>query len=143
MTTFDKAKYHFETIQKFNLPEISAYIHTGFYLGWLVENNLIDDEFFEDCEEDILRFTQREITAPQLFKMFDGCLDDEMLSQEGLKFTEAYFDFTNGRYISDYQDNVVKTHQTEFHVADTWENYDTVKNFVSKRYKEWKLANSK
>jgi len=69
---YDKAKYHFESIEENGLPEIHAYIHTGMFLGWLIESNLIDDEFLEDFGEDIPRLKRREITSPELFSLWDG-----------------------------------------------------------------------
>ncbi len=66
---YDKAKYHFETIENSGLPEIHAYIHTGMYLGWLIENDLFDNEFLDDFGDDVPRFKNKEITAPQLLSI--------------------------------------------------------------------------
>src|SRR5699024_11393350 len=70
--SYDKAKYHFDSVIEEGLPLSQAYIHTGFYLGWLIDNNLLDEEFKEDLAESLALFTRREITAPQLFEEFDG-----------------------------------------------------------------------
>jgi hypothetical protein len=135
---YDKAKYHFETIEEHNLDEIHAYIHTGLYLGWLIENELLDPEFVEDFGEDIPKFLNRELTAPELFSLWDGALVDDMLNELGNKFSRYYFDFEKGKYIGDYINTVAKGLPTEFHVKDTWENYEIVKKFVNQRYNEWK-----
>jgi hypothetical protein len=138
MATYDKAKYHFESVQQEGLPEIHAYIHSGLYLGWLIENNLLDPEFINDFGQDIPKFKNKEITAPQLFEKWDGTLLDDMLNEEGNKFTEYYFDFENGEYLNDYENIVGKGLPSLFHVKDTWVNFDTVNNFVSKQYLKWK-----
>jgi len=140
---YDKAKYHFESIEENGLPEIHAYIHTGMFLGWLIESNLIDDEFLEDFGEDIPRLKRREITSPELFSLWDGALVDDMLNEEGNKFTQFYFDFENGQYINDYENNLANDLPSIFHVQDTWENYEKARKFINIRYNQWKSPQSK
>ncbi|EGM1944299.1 hypothetical protein ILY73_004037 [Escherichia coli] len=135
--SYDKAKYHFDSVIEEDLPLSQAYIHTGFYLGWLIDNNLLDEEFKEDLAESLALFTRREITAPQLFEEFDGTLTDEELSTQGNAFTKHYFDFDTGDYLEDYCTHLVKDLPSEFHVKDTWENYKIAASFISRRYQEW------
>lgn len=66
--SYDKAKYHFDSVIEEGLPLSQAYIHTGFYLGWLIDNNLLDEEFKEDFAESLALFTRREITALSFLK---------------------------------------------------------------------------
>ncbi len=140
---YDKAKYHFETIEKNELPEIHAYIHTGLYLGWLVESELLDEEFLDDFGEDIPKFLSKEITAPELFALWDGALFDDMLNEEGNRFSQYYFDFETGEYINDYMTIVAKDLPSEFHVENSWDNYNVVKKMVTERFYEWKNPPSK
>jgi hypothetical protein len=140
---YDKAKYHYETIEQSGLVEIHAYIHTGLYLGWLIDNDLIDEEFKEDFGDDIPKFLNRELTAPELFSLWDGALVDDMLNEEGNKFSQYYFDFEKGQYLEDYMRIAAKGLPSEFHVKNTWENYEVVKNFVTKRFEEWKNPSPK
>ena len=111
---YDKAKYHIDSIDEHNLPEIHAYIHTGLYLGWLIENNMLDNEFVEDFGDDIPKFKKREITAPQLFSLWDGALVDDMLTNEGNQFSQHYFDFEHGKYLDDYMNSVEKIYLLNF-----------------------------
>jgi len=138
MIVYDKAKFHFETIEKHGLPAIQSYVHTAFFLGWLIDKKLLDDEFEEDSDSDIEAFRERQISAPRLFQRFDGCLDEEMLSPEGVAFANAYFDFERGEYLSDYRKHLTKDLPSEFHVSDTWENYEVASAFISERYSAWK-----
>jgi len=140
---YDKAKYHFESIEENQLPEIQAYVHTGLYLGWLVDNNLLDSEFINDFGQDIPKFKNKEITGSQLLFLWDGALIDDMLNEEGNKFSQYYFDFDHGQYITDYETHMTQNLQSIFHVEDTWENHETVKDFVNKRYSTWKNTESK
>lgn len=38
---FDKAKYHLETIDNLNLDDNQAYVHSGFFFSWLINNDYI------------------------------------------------------------------------------------------------------
>ncbi len=137
---YDKAKYHFESVREHGLPEIHAYIHTGFFVGWLIENELLDEEFAEECEEEIARFRKHELSAPQLFRLWDGALVDDMLNDEGNAFAQAYFDFQKGRYIQDYSENIAKNLKSEFHVQDSSANFAAAKAIIDDRFRRWKLS---
>ena len=141
---YDKAKYHIESVEVEGLPEIHAYIHTGMYLGWLIENNLLDKEFSNDFGREILKFKNKEITAPEFFfQICDGVLIDDILSDEGNEFTSFYFDLEKGEYIYHYEHIMFKELPSVFHVKDTWKNYEIVKEFVSKEYVKWKNQSKK
>jgi hypothetical protein len=138
MTVYDKAQYHLETIENLGLPDIHAYIHTGFYLGWLIENNLLDGEFFSDIQDEITQFKNGTMTATELFRCLNGVLDNAMLNLLGNRFSEFYFHFEYGRYLHDYNSTLAKNLPSEFHIEDTPENYRTACEFISRRYTEWK-----
>jgi hypothetical protein len=127
---YDKAKYHFGSVHGHGLPEIHAYIHTGMFVGWLIDNALLDEEFSEECEEDIQRFLKREITAPQLFQLWDGALVDDMLSDEGNAFADCYFNLQSGDYIDEYIKTLCGALKSEFHVEDNWKNYNRIARVV-------------
>lgn len=135
--SYDKAKYHYESVEKEGLDQSQSYIHSGFYLGWLIDNNLLDDEFVEDCESEIALFIKREITAPRLFELLDGVLSEHDLSEQGNAFSQSYFDFDTGNYLNDYHQFLSGGLASEFHVQDTWENYHIAAEFISKRYHHW------
>jgi hypothetical protein len=134
---YDKAKYHFGSVHGHGLPEIHAYIHTGMFVGWLIDNALLDEEFSEECEEDIQRFLKREITAPQLFQLWDGALVDDMLSDEGNAFADCYFNLQSGDYIDEYIKTLCGALKSEFHVEDNWKNYNRIARVVSQGYRKW------
>lgn len=137
---YDKAKYHFGSIQEAGLPDIHAYIHTGMFLGWLINNNMLNSEFVADFGEDIPKFIKREITAAQLFELWDGALVDDMLTDVGNKFTASYFAFENGQYINDYIQALASDLPSEFHVEDSWANFDKISKIIDSRYLEWKKS---
>ncbi len=135
---YDKAKYHLESIEKLGLPEIHAYIHTGLFVGWLVKNSMLSDWFAEECSDEINDFLSKQITAPELFRLWDGALVDDMLSDDGNKFAQSYFEFETGRYLKDYSRHVSSGLQSEFHVEDSWDNFEKASKMIDRRYGEWK-----
>lgn len=135
---YDKAKYHIESIEQHGLPIEQIYVHSGLYLGWLIENKFLEREFYEEMNDVINMFMRREITAPELFSRWDGVLVDDMLSDEGNRFSHYYFDFAKGQYLDDYVEKLAKDLPSEFHVIDNWENYDKAKEFIEARYQRWK-----
>lgn len=93
-------------------------------------NDLLDREFVG------------ELGGPELYYAWDGALDDTTLNDEGNAFTQAYFDFADGRYVHDYVSTLAHGLPTEFHVDDSWENYDRASAMISERYAQWKAGKS-
>jgi hypothetical protein len=131
---YDKAKYHYGTDCPTSLPEEKSFIPTGMFYGWLVEHRMVRVEFDPQTEV----FMSRKMTGPKLYEAGDGCLIDEMLTDEGNRFTKDYFDLDKGKYLGDYQELLAKGLPTPYHVADTWENYDIIKKRIDERYATWK-----
>ena len=133
---YDKAKYHSETIEKFGLSDEHAANHTVMFLRWLIEHRMMSD-FFEQEAADILRqFRSGEVSAHAVYEWWDGCLIDEMLSDEGNTFAKSYFDFENGSYISDYIATLKGRLLSEFHVDYTEANYHKMAQVINRRYAE-------
>ena len=95
---YDKAKYHLESVEQYGLDEEQAYVHTAFFLGWLIEHDMMSEEFLEESAAQISDFKARKITPIQIYEWWDGCLIDDMLSDEGNAFAQSYFDFDKGKY---------------------------------------------
>ena len=135
---YDKAKYHYDGDFPSDLDEDQALVHTGMYLGWLVERGLCSATFVEESGEAIARFMGREMTGPQLYDHWDGCLIGDMLGPEGNAFSQAYFDFDRGKYLKDYEDVLCRALPSLYHVADTWENYERIRARIDERYEAWR-----
>ncbi|MCM3339323.1 hypothetical protein M3650_11910 [Paenibacillus sp. MER TA 81-3] len=139
---YDKAKYHYDGDFPADLPNEQAFVHTGLFLGWMIEHGLYSIDFEEDAEEDIAAFKQRQLTGTQIYIKWDGVLADDMLSDEGNRFATVYFDFENGTYLEDYQDTFSDA-PTLYHVEDTWDNYFQLKEVIDQRFMDWKNTNAK
>jgi hypothetical protein len=140
---YDKAKYHYETTEKFGLSEEHAANHTVMFLRWLIERRMMS-EFFEKEAEGILKqFRAGEVSIHKIYEWWDCCLIDDMLSEDGNAFAMHYFDFERGRYIHDYMATLKGRLQSEFHVDYTEESYQKMRQVIDRRYDEWKTPKKK
>lgn len=139
---YDKAKYHYDGEFPAGLPDEQAFVHTGIFLGWIVEHKLYSDDFAEDAEQ-IEAFINRKMTGAKLYEWFDGVLKDDMLNDEGNAFAMHYFNLEKGAYMRDYTQVLCQDLPSEYHVKDTWDNYDKMKRRIEQRYNEWKSGSYK
>ena len=137
---YDKAKYHFDGNFPDDLHIEQAYVHTGMYLGWIIENNLLSEEFRNESKDEISQFKDRKMSGTQIYISWDGALVDDMLSDEGNEFSTYYFDFEKGQYLHDYEELLAKELVSLYHVKDSWENYVAIKSKIDERYKKWKRS---
>ena len=131
---YDKAKYHYDGDFPKGLPERQAFVHTGMFVGWLIDHDMIAPDFREETRG----FKERQATGAQVYEAWDGCLNSDMLTEEGNRFAADYFHFERGQFLADYDAVLVKDLPSEYHVADTWANYELMKQKVDQRYAAWK-----
>lgn len=137
-TVYDKAEYHQDgdDFPK-GLPRRQVFVHTGMFVGWLIEHDMIAEGFLEETQG----FKERKVTGAQVFKAWDGCLTSDVLTDEGNAFAGYYYngeDGLGGPYFEDYEAKLVGDLPSLYHVKDTWENYDTIRKQIDQRYEEWK-----
>jgi hypothetical protein len=134
LKVYDKAKWHYEGDFPPDLDPRQAFIHTGMFAGWLMDHDMIAEDFAPEAE----RFKRREITGPQAYEIWDGGLDEDMLTVEGNQFAKDYYDDTKGKYLDDYAELLAQGLPSFYHVQDTWENYEKIKHRIDQRYNAWK-----
>ena len=139
---YDKAKYHYDGDFPADLEPEQGFVHTGMFLGWIIDNDLYSDWFEPEMLGYISAFKNREMTGPKIFEACDGALVDDMLTDEGNAFARDYFDFERGKFLADYGELLAKGLPTVYHVADTWPNYEKLKKRIDQRYREWTGENS-
>ena len=139
-TVYDKAKYRRESVELAGLDEVQAEVHTAFFLGWLLDNDLMSSEFVGQCPDLVAQYTAGDKTALDIYSSWDCCLIDDMLSEEGNAFAMFYFDFTNGQYMNDYNDLLVVDLPSEFYVEFNSENYQLMSLQIDRRFKDWKTS---
>ena len=136
-TVYDKAKYHSDIDFPKGLPRKQAFVHTGMFVGWLIEHDMIAKDFLEETQG----FKERKITGAQVYEAWDGCLTSQALTDEGNAFAKYYYagaDGLGGPYFEDYEAALVGDLPSLYHVKDTWENYDVIKKKIDQRYEAWK-----
>ena len=143
VSVYDKAKWHFEGDFPGELDDYQGYVHTGMFVGWLIENDLMSEEFRNDLAAEIARFRKKELTGVEIFqRCCDGVLLLEDISEAGNRFTLPYFNFETGQYLADYEMTLAQNLPTIYHVPDTWDNYDKLKQVLDQRYAGWKRSNT-
>lgn len=135
---YDKAKYHYGGNFPEELDDFQGYVHTGMFICWLIDNDLLDEDFFEDSAEDIKRVKNRELTGAQFYEIqMDGVFAIEEVSELGNRFALQYFDFDTGEYLNDYEKTLASHLPTLFHIQDNWENYEKIRKVIDRRFAEW------
>ncbi|MFD2918507.1 hypothetical protein ACFS6H_02225 [Terrimonas rubra] len=136
---YDKAKWHYGGDFPVELNYFQGHVHTGMFIGWLIANGLMSEEFTNVHEEEIEAFAKKELTGSQIFERnCDGVLLLEDVSELGNRFALYYFDFSKGQYLNDYDAVLSNDLPTMYHVPDTWENFEKLKPVLDKRFTEWK-----
>jgi len=137
---YDKAKYHDETVEEFGLPEEHAANHTVFFLRWLIEHSLVSSFFLSESADILAAFRAGEASIHDVYNWWDRCLIDDMLSDEGNAFAQAYFDFERGDYLKDYGRVLQRDLPSEFHVPYTEPNYHAMCAAIDARHDAWKAG---
>ena len=135
---YDKAKYHDDTIEELGLPEEHAANHTVFFLRWLIEHSLVSSFFLSESADIVGAFQAGEASIHDVYNWWDRCLIDDMLSDEGNAFAQAYFDFERGDYLKDYVRVLQRDLPSEFHVPYTEPSYRELSAVIDARYMAWK-----
>ncbi len=134
---FDKAKFHINTVKKLKLDHIQAYVHTGYYISWLLANNLIKNDLvdIEKYKSDLEANKQSPI---QYYLDFDGVFSGEDLTNNAYMFSREYFDIEEGQYLSDYITTLLTVEQDIYECEISWENLEKISVVLNKKFDEWK-----
>ena len=134
---FDKAKYHFESIDKAQLDEEQAYVHTGLFFAWIIKNDLYSEFLMEESLEEIESTKKEKISPIEMYMNWDGVLIGELLNKIGYNFALEYFDFENGEYVNDYEMILANDDPDIFRVKNNWENYHKIAKIIDERFEKW------
>ncbi|BEV03992.1 hypothetical protein [Chryseobacterium gambrini] len=152
MSKYDDASWHYGSDFPEELPIKNGATHTGMFLNWCINNDFISEEFKEDHEEDIQSLKRREITGAEFIVDFiDGKFSEYDLNETGNAFAHDYYndDTDFGNRFSSFADDYVNLfdtkaeendyeYETFYHIEDTYENYDLMKQVIDYRFEEWK-----
>lgn len=130
---YDKADWHLEGQYPDDLPEDQAYVHTGLFAAWLSNHGLIAEEYADEANQ----IKRRKLSGPQAYQIWGGVLASDMLSEEGNAFTCKYYDTM---FCPDYEELLSAKLPSFYHVKNTWENYEILKQRIDKRFQTWKTS---
>lgn len=140
--SYDRADWHSGGKFPQDLPPESGGTHIGMFLAWAIVNGLEGQLHQEDSPADLDAVCSRKMTGRDfLFKACDGKFWEEDLSEEGNRFARWYFAPEAGGYgpyIGDYEVSLTEKLPSIYHVADTWENFDSLAPVIARRFAEWK-----
>ena len=138
---FDKAKYHFESVDYADLEEKQAYIHTGLFFAWIIKNNLYSEEFLDEFEEQIEETRSERVSPAELYMNLDGEFIGELLNLAGYNFAMHYYHLHTGEYIHDYESIFGSKKPDIYRVEDNWENYNIIAKVIDEKYEKWNEIN--
>jgi hypothetical protein len=140
---YDKMKYHLEAVQGYALPDEHAANHTVCFLRWLIENDLMSVFFEEESDPVLAEFRAGKTSIHDVYDFWDGCLVNDMLSDEGNRFALYYFDFAHGQYLRDYIALLQGQLPSEYHVTYNERNYQRLKARIDRHYQQWRAGQKK
>lgn len=138
---YDNADWHLTDDFPKDLKEEQIYVHTGFFIGWLIDNNLISEDFEEVNSDRLQQYRQRQISGPKLYEFGGGVFSADDVNDKGRLFCNYYYE--PNTFFSDYRYTFIKRTffkkglPSDYHVQDTWENYDKLSKVLNKRFEEW------
>ena len=136
---YDDASWHAGEGFPCDLPPEAAATHTGMFLAWALLAGLGSELHALEQPDELERLRRRKVTPGQFFLLVcSGKFMDEDLSAEGNAFAQAYFEPESGNYLGDYREYLVKGLASEYHVADTWTNYEKLKPVLDRRLANWR-----
>lgn len=136
---YDDASWHYGGQFPKDLPQEAGATHTGMFVAWALLAGLAGELHTEDSQEEIAALRGRSVKPGKFFmRTCDGKFTDEDLNNDGNAFTEVYFNFKTGKYLSDYCAAIGIDIDRIYYAADTWDNFDRLKPVLDKRYAKWR-----
>lgn len=134
----DRMDWHYTGEYPVDLPEEQSGTHIGMYLAWIINNDLVGELHLEEDAEEIQAVRERTMTGREfLIKLCDTKFWDEDLNEEGLAFTEQYYNDDTQGYFNDYVQTLAASLPSFYHVEDSWQNYDLIAPLITRAYQRW------
>lgn len=117
------------------LPEENAATHIGFFLTWIIRNDLLGEVFGPEASAKIEAVRNGEMSGRLfLIEECDGKFISEMLKAEAIPFVELYYE---KRYLRDYQETLVADLSSDYLVEDSEENYRVIATLLDQQFDAW------
>ena len=135
--TLDRIEWHAQSrVFPADLPRESAGTHIGMFAAWCALNGHWSAALRTSMADSLDKLQRRQITGREFVELeCAGDLVVELFTEEGGKFAGAYY---GGRYIKDYKRVLAATLPSEYHVEDSWTNYDLLAPVIDAAFKKWR-----
>ena len=114
------------------LPDENGATHIGIFVTWAIVNGLWGD-FLGDAAVPMIQAVRDRHTSGRdfLLEHCDGKFLSEMLTPEGARFAERYYPT---KYMRDFQKTLAAGLPSDYHVEDTWANYERLAARIDDRF---------
>ncbi|WP_296149662.1 hypothetical protein [uncultured Flavobacterium sp.] len=154
---FDDASWHYGGKFPKELPNKNGATHIGMFLNWCIGNNLISKELIDEAKDEIEQIKCQKLTGAEfLIDVCDEKLVTDDLNETGNEFALDYYDDDTefGKKFNSYTDDYSEVfnkkaeqngfeYESFYHVEDSFDNYNLLKNIIDKRFEEWKQYRNK
>ncbi|MEM9494780.1 MAG: hypothetical protein AAGA09_02160 [Pseudomonadota bacterium] len=135
---YDDADWHYGGDFPDDVPIENASVHIGFYLSWAARRELLSAFTKEEAGADLHKVLKRENSPIHLIDLWDGKFLDDMLSDEGNRFSKTYYGSPDATYLRDFTETFEKAGMEIYRIDPSWENYDKIEPVLDRRYQEWR-----
>jgi hypothetical protein len=133
MTKLDDASWHYGGDEfPEGVPEEHGATHIGMFAAWAIANGLWGNFLGPEASVAVEAVRARRISGRSfVLEQCDGKLLSEMLSPDGARFAETYYP---KQFMRDFQRTLTVGLPSDYHVEDTWSNYDKLAACISNRF---------
>lgn len=136
----DRADWHHGGDYPAGLPPENGGTHIGMYLGWAFKRGFAGQVHLDDEADAVEAVRQGRLSGRDF--LFDHCdekFTSESLDEEGMSFTESYYD---ERYLDDYCDCFTEG-ESIYHVENSPQNQALIEAKLDERLAAWRNPASK
>lgn len=126
---YDRLDWHFDSAVDGGQPPENAFTHIGFYLAWLIRNDLHDPEVIPPDHVEAVK--SGEMTGSELADDVDTKLVADAMNETGRAFSDARY----GAYCDEYSE--LFKDLPDYGVADEPANYERAAGLLDRLYGEW------
>lgn len=133
MAKLDDASWHYGGDEfPEGMPDEHGATHIGMFAAWAIANGMWGDFLGSGARDAIEAVRARRISGRSfVLEQCDGKLLSEMLTPDGARFAEAYYP---KHYMRDFQTTLAAGLPSDYHVEDTWANYDKLAARIAERF---------
>lgn len=134
---YDRADWHYGGVYPADLPPENGGTHIGMFLAWAMQRELAGELLINEAHEAVEAVKARRMTGRSfLFEICDEKFWEDDLNAEGNEFAKVYYE--KDIYINDYQRTLGAGLPSLYHVEDTWENFDRLRQVIDERFNRWR-----